>query len=185
MDSSKQSFDPRWISVDEEPLLEIDQSQANSTCIDSAGSITQIASSSNVRQKQSGSNLLERIKRIDEIQATLEQRKQTANDSINPPTEPLRATGFFIMLFLFGQAITTWAFISAHFAAWLSGIAFSVAGLSVAMFSLLSQLDWQRQRISDLHLELTARPPAKNVARSKAVTAHFTPEKSVNEKVTA
>jgi uncharacterized membrane protein len=50
----------------------------------------------------------------------------------------LHFAGFFITVFVFGQIMSQWALWSAHYAAWITGLLFSLAGISIAVGSLVA-----------------------------------------------
>ncbi len=138
---------------------------------------------SNITADRPSLTLSQRVERIDQLRREIEQNRQQSADG-EPGTANGRVTGFFVVFFLFGQAISTWAFISAHFAAWVCGIGFSLIGLTIAMFSLLNQIDSNRQEISQLRAQLTenANPQPHS---SDGRRPHFPVESVSTERATA
>ena len=66
------------------------------------------------------------------------------HDTVDPVTSDTHSaaayfTGFFIMVFVFGQIMSQWALLSGHYAAWIAGLLFSLFGISFALGSLLSR----------------------------------------------
>ncbi len=83
------------------------------------------------------------------------------------PEQPLdrepspRMAAFFLVLFVFGQVTSAWALVAGHDAAWITGMVFSVFGITVALGSLASQIVSQRRSVD--HLSNPSRPAQASV----------------------
>ncbi len=109
------------------------------------------------------------ISRIDELRR--EARQHQVNDS--PATVPPRMAGFFLVVFVFGQLMSNWALLNSHYAAWLAGLIFSLAGITIALCSLLSQVGVQQKIIQRL-----MPPPASRHEESRPAVGTLQPHLS-------
>ncbi len=76
--------------------------------------------------------------RLDQL-ASLPQQTKPAADLDTKKLDPanIQFIGFFLMLFVFGQVMANLALSSDHHAAWICGLIFSVAGLTIAATNFL------------------------------------------------
>ncbi len=83
------------------------------------------------------------VARIDELKR--EQSNGDVHEQLEYSSSP-PLTSFFVVVFVFGQFMSHWALLSGHVAAWVAGLIFSLAGITVALFSMRNQVQ-ERGRI--------------------------------------
>lgn len=95
-------------------------------------------------------------------------------ESVNDPSFSKNGwssfVGFFLVLFAFGQLIAYWAYAQSHYAAWIAGLVFSVAGITVALSCLFSRLSTQASTIRMLQTNSRVKEESAVVPSTLATT---------------